>query len=269
VGETVEGKFSFGRYVQAVWLFVLIGVGMLVVGVGGLATRGPKSPESALELLPLLGPIALLGAAVLVWCAAQFIARTSELKVAPSGMSWIKGGRRGFSDWTDVREVYRDDSYTVMAGARNSRSEWMRRAHVRIVFKNGTEVIFRQTLSNFDAVAAALQQYAAAAVFPEKSAEIERGGEAVFGRVAISTAGVRIGKTLRPWTEINYAISQGWLIVAPARDDFPIEERKDVALSTIPNYVALFVLLGQVGKPAVHPLLTYPARWRDSVARHL
>ena len=266
--ETIEGRFDFGRYVMSVWLFFLVGAGAFGFGAVLAGVRHEDPSQQPLVYITA-GACLIIGLVALGWCAVQYICSARQLTVTPTGASWVVKGRAGSAKWTDVREFYRDEFYTVGPGpaAARERSEWMRSAHVRLVFRDGTEVTFRQTLSNYDALVAAMQRYAAEAVLVEKIALVAAGAEAEFGPLEVSSAGLRIKGKLRLWDEINYAVNNGWLCVAPNRDDFDIQERKDFTLVTIPNYLALLALMQQVGKPPADPLLLYPKSWRESMSR--
>jgi hypothetical protein len=261
--DTIEGRFSFGRFVMAVWLFFLLGALFFGFGVAVFLTTSKQDDAGLRYAMAVVSSAA--GAASLGFCTVQFLRRTSRLEIRPDGLSWVTGGRPGSAAWADVRSVYRDEFYTVMTPDQQG-SEWMRRAHVRVIFQNGTRVTFRQTLTNFDALAGAIQRYATEAVLAAKLAELSEKGEAGFGSVAVGPNGVRVAGRLYPWAEINYAFSRGWLCVAPARDEFDIAERRDVPLSALPNYLALVALMAHVGKPPVDPLLIYPASWRKNMA---
>jgi hypothetical protein len=266
-GEGVTGKFVFSRYVMAVWLFFLGGAVSLAFGLGALlAGSDPNQGDFARLAVGVTGTavaVALFG-----WCVVEYVGRTRWLGVNPQGLSWAVGGRTGSATWAEVREVYRDDSYQV-ATPHGRPSEWMRRAHVRVVLHSGVSVTFRQTLDRFDALAREIQARGAQAVLPAKLAELAATGEAKFGRVAVGPTGVKIGKKEFAWAEINYAGSEGWLCVAPARDEFNIEERKDIRLSEIPNYVALIAIMAAVGKPPVERGLLYPLSWRRRMGGRL
>jgi hypothetical protein len=269
MGKSVIGEFSFGRYLMAAWLPLLVGTALLGFGVATLLTTANQDDATlrfAISIVSAAG-----GAGLLAWAATQYLGRTSRLEVRPDEVSWVTAGRAGSAAWCDVREVYREDTFLVMPGpvASQQRSEWARRAHVRLLLADGSRVTFRQTLTNYNDLVDAILGYAAEAVFPAKLAETADGREAAFGAVSVGAAGVRVGGLLHPWAEVNYAVSEGWLCVAPAREEFEIKDRREVRLSELPNFLVLLALMARVGKPPADPLLMYPVSWRASMARRL
>lgn len=258
--KAIGGRFSFLQFFGANWPFFLIGVPFTVFGVVVIAhaIKGPPNPRENVLWQYLGGLTCLLFGVPSLWFAAvAYIQRTRWLIAGPDGIMWSSQDGEGSASWGDIQTLYREDSSSINGP---------RLSQVRITFKGGTELTFRESLSNYYNLANVIQQQAAQVVLLEKSKEISKVGEAEFGIVGVGPRGLRIEKTVYPWEAINYGVSEGCLAVVPDREDFKIEERLSVLLGAIPDYLALLLLMEQFGKAPIAPALTYPKSWRRSIA---
>lgn len=262
----VESRFHLERAFHRLHYVSIFGLslGGVIMGIGILLALAREGRPILHFTVPI--PFLLAGLWGLVWLKA-YLARSPEwVEVGPDGLRWRKQGKETTASWDDVHELYRHHQYVFHVGEQPT--EWHRRAHLRLVFRDRTEVEFHEVLSNFDELVWAVEQYVTAALLPEAAAAFERTGLARFGPLTITREGVAVNGDPFSWGGIQYAVSRGHLRITPNTTEFDDEAVRQIKLPEIPNYLVAVALMQRFGKPAVDAPDVWPPAMREFVMRH-
>jgi hypothetical protein len=227
-------RFTWKGLLQTTWPHLLLG--SMCLGFGIMLQVVPTQPgqETGTRIagiVAILGSLALLG--VVPW---RWLRGPSLVQVYEQGLAWQQGGRRQERSWDDVEKVYRKEVYVLQNNAKPS--DWNRRSDLRLVFTDGTQVRFNHTLSDYNRLAASVQQATAERLLPRARAALQGSGVG-FGSLQLSQEGVALGADVFPWETLSKVwAGNGFLGWYDSRGN-----KREVALKDIPNYSVLLRLL--------------------------
>lgn len=262
----VESRFHLERAFHRLHYVSIFGLslGGVIMGIGILLALAQEGRPILQLAIPM--PFLLAGLWGLIWLKT-YLARSPEwVEVGPDRLRWRKQEKETRVIWDDVYELYRHDKYVFHLGEQPT--EWNRQAHLRLVFRDRTEVEFHEVLSHFDELVWAVQQYSTAALLPEATAAFERIGQARFGPLSITREGVVVNGDRFPWGGLKYAVTRGHLRITPNTKEFNDAAVRQIKLAEIPNYLVALALMERFGKPPVDVPDAWPPATRAFVARH-
>jgi hypothetical protein len=220
-------------------LLAALGLFLLILGIA--------KPESGTLLPGLLIFVLSLGA--LVPPILGLIKRVRRVEVHPDRIAWWAPEGEEQAPWSTVVSVNRFEKIT---------NNFWYEAALTLTLADGRKVVFDQSLSGFTDLADNAQEITAQLLLPKKEAEARAGG-AEFGPVTLKADGVSHKGKFSRWSEIDFAVFNGYLIFVPSGGKFTYQERREVALAEIPNWPVLVELMVRVGKPPIEGHQTYPS----------
>ncbi len=111
--------------------------------------------------------------------------------------------------------------------------------------KQGRRLVLSDVFKDVEKLAAFLEQAITPLLYERAAAQYNSGQTVVFGPVAVSKAGIQVGKKVYPWSEVSeVSIHQGILKVSKKGGGW--FSGASAAVSTIPNLRVLLSILNQV-----------------------
>lgn len=261
----VESRFSLRGFFSYHWLHLMLGELALVFAIPlSVVAVQEKDSLTFYGAIPFLVCLYAAGIAVNSYVFWSFFSYPTVVRVNQQGISWERGGRKEAYQWERFQELHRKEVLLVHGKRPDKPSDWDRMSKLTIVFDDSTKLSLNHSLSNYNLLAKEIQGAATEVIWAKKETEVNQ-GEGRFGSVILRRNGVRLLNQDYLWTEIEYSIYNGFIVLVPAGDTFSDKDRIEIALSTIPNYLVLLGLMGKVGKAPVHPLMTFPKDWRANM----
>lgn len=154
---------------------------------------------------PALGAAAALLALGCLWVALRLRSGPLRVEVRHDGLRWSRGRRSTSARWSQVRQVHthairyllpalgrRTQAELVLglrpAGISSRRLRWLRLPH---------------TLSHFDDLVAAVKTQAYPLLMAEATRALRQGRQLTFGPLRLSTKGMRHGRRLLRWSDLE------------------------------------------------------------------
>jgi hypothetical protein len=237
-----EHRPTIKGLLQTTWPILLLAVTGVAFGVMMQFVRTKPGEETFTRLagvVTLVGSVACLG--VIPW---RYVGVPRSVRVCEEGLQWTQDGRNHERTWDEVREVYRKELHVLQNGAKPS--DWNRRSDLRLVFGDGKQTHFNHILSDYNRLAATVQEATASRLLPRAHAALNGAG-VDFGPVQVSRAGLTTAAGNFPWQNLNKIWAArgflGWYDVRGMKGE--------VALKDIPNYTVLLRLVQEMTAPAV------------------
>jgi hypothetical protein len=210
----------------------LVATGGVAMLAAGLVIREPG-------LIIPGAAILLVGLGMAAGFSRRLYTTPSEVRLYPLGIRWTARRQEFEYDWDEVDEVYRYELITISQHGRS------RNAYVRLRFEDGTELKCTNSLLKYDELAQRIMSETASALLSKARKRLDEGVS--FGPIELDRKGVTIEDDFYSYEDLRQTrVRNGHILLY-----FPKKRQYEYPLAEIPNYLVLFGLLDELGKPGI------------------
>jgi hypothetical protein len=237
LADRMQKMISRHRRSAGLIIFGMV-IGLIVAAGGvGLVVAGIILREVAFAVPGAVILLAGLGLIALLWW--DLYRTPSEVCIYPFGIKWLARGQEFEYDWDEVERVYRYEFITISQHGRS------REAYVLLHFEDGTKLKCTNRLLKYDDLAGRIMSETASTLLTRARARLKDG--VAFGPIELDDEGVTVEDDFYPFEDLRQTrVRNGHILLY-----FPRKRKYEYPLSEIPNYLVLFGLLDELGKPGI------------------
>ncbi len=239
--------FSWQLVQQRLWKQggAFFGGMICVVILLAIGSHASKDGHTGVAAFMYLGSLMFGGASLclLFMCVRALTQGISGIQVSQSGLSWLRGGKTEYALWEDIAEVYRVENRLFRNGQLEDTC-----SRLTVKLFDGRDFGFSaDTFVDFPTLAENIQALHGGWILDLKNQELSQYGEATFGdKVTMRRDGLVLNGSFYHWTDLDYfQVENGALVFRLNR--YVFYAKINIALGTIPNYLALLSLLQDKG----------------------